>query len=103
MLIVHRPWRRWPSIALILGSPLAVTVARVRTLIPVMRAAMSRALRVWSGEMIRRRCPLACSRDASRSRCIPSSSASVSRIRAIVPAGRARGTPTDPGHGRIAP
>jgi len=62
---VQVPCRKWPSMALIRGSPWAVTVATEITFIPVSSAAIWAALRVRSPWMMPRRCPVALACESS--------------------------------------
>jgi hypothetical protein len=64
---VQVPCRKWPSMALMRGSPWAVTVAAEITLIPVSRAAIWRAVSVRSSRMMSRRCSVDLACEASRS------------------------------------
>ena len=70
--------RKWPSIALIRGSPCAVTVATVSTFMPVSSATRSAAVRTRSWLMMLRRCSVDDDSERSISSCRAAVSAAVS-------------------------
>ena len=52
VLKLHVAWRKWPSSALMRGSPPAVTVATLSTFMPVSRATRSAADNIRSSWMM---------------------------------------------------
>jgi hypothetical protein len=80
VLKVQVPCRKWPSSALIRGSPPAVTVATVSTRIPVSSATRSRAVSARSSLMMLRRWMVADAREASSSSCKAAISSGVSSM-----------------------
>src|SRR3954451_20420538 len=76
----QRACRKWPSTALIRGSPRAVTVARFSVRIPVRIRTSSSASSRRGSVMMLRRCSVARAYAASRSLCSSVTSAAVSFI-----------------------